>query len=231
MSLFEEKTIRRVKNVLCVAEQGLQTIPYDKVEVMADGPKGVDQITLSIGFTQYGGNLGKVIEEYVKREGQFAGDLAGYVGRMKQTGLAHDHDFLETLRKAGREDPIMGHVQENLFLELYLRPAAAWGMEEKFEEPFSYLIICDSFLHSGSIRPNIRAKFTETTPKGGGREKVWTGDYLRARHDWLQGHKNRLVRNSSYRTKYYLELLKKEDWQLEQVHTVALNGVFPLEVT
>jgi len=231
MSLFEEKTIRRVKNVLCVAEQGIQTIPYDKVEVMADGPKGVDQVTLSIGFTQYGGNLGKVIEEYVKRQGQFASDLAGYVGRMKQTGLAHDQTFLTALRKAGREDPVMGLIQENLFRELYLRPAAAWGMEEGFEEPFSYLVICDSFLHSGSIRPAIRNKFTEATPKGGGREKIWTADYLRARNEWLRDHKNRLVRNSAYRTKYYLELLEKEDWKLEQVHTVALNGVFPLEVS
>jgi chitosanase len=230
MSLFEEKIIRRVKNVLCVAEQGLQTIPYDKVEVMADGPKGVDQITLSIGFTQYGGNLGKVIEEYTRRGGRFSDALAPYVGRMKQAGLAHNPDFLASLRDAGREDPIMGHVQEHLFVELYLRPAAAWGMEEGFEEPFSYLVICDSFLHSGSIRPALRAKFTEATPKDGGREKIWTGDYLRARHAWLQGHKNRLVRNSSYRTKYYLELLERGDWELNQVHTIALNGVFPLEV-
>jgi chitosanase len=230
MSLFEEKTVRRVKNVLCVAEQGLQTIPYDKVEVMADGPKNVDQVTLSIGFTQYGGNLRKVIDEYVIRQGQFSSSLAEYAGRMKESGLAHNQTFLTALRRAGREDPVMGQVQESLFRDLYLKPAATWGMEEGFEEPFSYLVICDSFLHSGSILPSLRKRFTEKTPKAGGREKGWTADYLQARHKWLSGHSNRLVRNSAYRTKYYKELLALEDWKLDRVHEVALNGIFPLEV-
>ena len=49
---------------------------------MADGPNGVKQITLSIGFTQYGGNLGKVIEEYVKR-GKYSELLGKYVSKLR----------------------------------------------------------------------------------------------------------------------------------------------------
>jgi chitosanase len=228
MNLFEEKIVRRIKNVLCVAEQGTQTIPYGKVEIMADGPDDIDQITLSIGFTQYGGNLGKVIDEYARRKGRFSNQLEGH--RMKDAALVENRSFLTALRKAGEEDPVMGEVQEDLFFTLYLKPAAEWGMAEGFREPLSYLVICDSFLHSGSIRSALRGRFAEKTPKGGGREKRWTTDYLRTRHDWLTNHSNRLVRNSAYRTKYYLKLLELDDWNLDQVHTVAMNGVFPLEV-
>jgi chitosanase len=132
------------------------------------------------------------------------------------------------LKKAGKEDPIMGQVQEDMFEKLYMGPAIAWGEKEGFKEPFSYMIICDSFLHSGSIMGFLRERFEERTPNGGGREKVWTKDYLNERHDWLKGHSNSLVRTSSYRTKYYKELLAMEDWQLDAYHTIAMNGIKPL---
>jgi chitosanase len=195
---------------------------------MADGPDDVKQITLSIGFTQYGGNLGKVIEEYKERGGVLGKELGAYLGKMRTAGLVNDSGFKNLLKKAGKEDPIMGEVQEDLFEKLYMDRAIAWGEKEGFVEPFSYLIICDSFLHSGSIMGFLRERFEERTPNGGGREKVWTKDYLNERHDWLKGHSNSLVRTSSYRTKYYKELLALDDWQLDAYHTIAMNGIKPL---
>jgi chitosanase len=229
--MIDEKTIKRIKNVLTVAEQGVQTIPYEKVEVMADGPNDVKQITLSIGFTQYGGNLAKVLEEYKNRRGILGDSLGAYIGKMKTSGLVSNSEFKSLLKKAGKEDPIMREVQEYMFAKLYMKPACEWGETEGFKEPFSYLIICDSFLHSGSILDFLRDKFEEKTPSNGGREKVWTEDYLNVRHGWLTKHSNSLLRTSSYRTKYYKELLAMDDWQLDQYHTIAMNGVMPLLIT
>jgi chitosanase len=226
--MIDDRSIKRIKNVLCVAEQATQTIPYDKVEVMADGPDDVRQITLSIGFTQYGGNLGKVLQAYQEKGGLLGDVLGAYVGRMKSSKLVNDSEFKSLLKKAGREDIIMGEVQEEQFEKLYMGPAVAWGEKEGFELPFSYLIICDSFLHSGSILGFLRERFAECTPAHGGREKVWTTDYLNTRHDWLKNHSNSLVRTSSYRTVYYKELLAMDDWQLDAYHTVAMNGIKPM---
>jgi chitosanase len=228
--MIDDRTVKRIKNVLCVAEQGTQTIPYDKVEVMADGPDDVRQITLSIGFTQYGSNLGKVLEEYKERGGVLGDSLGAYIGKMKTSGLVNNSEFKSMLKKAGKEDPIMGQVQEDMFEKLYMGPAIAWGEKEGFELPYSYMIICDSFLHSGSILGFLRERFEERTPAHGGREKIWTADYLEVRHDWLKSHSNSLVRTSSYRTKYYLELLAMDDWQLDQYHTIAMNGIMPLHI-
>jgi chitosanase len=228
--MLDAKIVKRIKNVLCVAEQGVQKIPYGKVEVMADGPNGVRQITLSIGFTQFGGNLGKVVEAYGKSGGKWAHELMTYAGRMKDKGLVDNREFKSLLAKAGKEDSIMGEIQERLFEELYMGPAIKWGDVNGFVEPYSYLVICDSFLHSGSILSTIRSRFSELVPASGGREKVWTSDYVKERHKWLKGHSNSLVRTSAYRTDYYLELLELGDWELDKVHTIAMNGVFPEEV-
>jgi chitosanase len=229
--IIDDKTVKRIKNVLCVAEQGTQTIPYDKVEVMADGPDGVRQVTLSIGFTQYGGNLGKVLDEYRDKKGILGKDLSAYIGAMKTSGLVKDANFKSLLKRAGKEDPIMGEVQEEMFEKLYMGPAIKWGEDEGFKLPFSYLIICDSFLHSGSILGFLRQRFDEVTPKNGGDEKIWTTSYLNVRHKWLKEHSNDLLVTSSYRTKYYKELLDKDDWQLDAYHTIAMNGIKPLLIT
>ena len=227
---INEKTVRKIKNVLSVAEQGVGRIPYEKVEVMADGPNGVKQITLSIGFTQYGGNLGKVIEEYVKREGKYSEQLGTYVSKLKSTDTVYDKKFKNYLSLAGKEDSVMGEVQEELFEKLYMGPAIRWGEKEGFTEPYSFLIVCDSFLHSGKILASIRNKFSEKTPANGGRERLWIESYVNARHIWLSGHSNSLIRSSSYRTKYYLDLLKLGDWNLDKIHTVTMNGVKILEI-
>jgi hypothetical protein len=69
---FDPKHIKLIRNVLTIAEQGTQTIPYGKVEVMNDGPGDKAQVTLSIGFTEYGGNLKRVLARYVDRGRAFS---------------------------------------------------------------------------------------------------------------------------------------------------------------
>jgi len=217
-------SIKRIKNILCLAEQGVQTIPYDKVEVMADGPNGIRQVTLSIGFTQYGGNLGKVLVEYNRRGGQLGAELSGY--KMNNSGLPSNAQFKALLKKAGN-DPVMQATQEDLYTSLYIGPAIRWGEAEGFVEPLSYLVMCDSFLHSGSILGFLRQRFAEKTPKAGGLEKVWIRDYVNARHAWLAGHASQLLQNTVYRTNYLKALIAKEDWGMDSANTVAMNGIMP----
>ena len=219
-----EIEIAKIKNVLNIAEQGTQSIPYGKVEVMPDGPKGINQITLSVGFTQYGGNLGKVIDEYLVRGGVQTG-LGRY--KMGDSGLAYNSTFKGLLKLAGN-DPIMQSVQEELYVSLYIGPAIKWGESEGFVEPLSFLVICDSFLHSGSILTFLRNRFTERTPKWGGDERAWIIAYIDVREKWLATHSNKLLRNTTYRTRYYRELANLGDWGLLEHHKLAMNGIKPL---
>jgi chitosanase len=220
---MDELSIKRIKQVLCIAEQGVRTIPYGKVEVMADGPNGVRQVTLSIGFTQYGGNLGKVIDDYLKKGGKHE-ELKKY--KMSDSGLPSNAAFKQSLKDAG-SDPIMQEVQEEKYVSLYIGPAIKWGETEQFTLPLSFLVICDSFLHSGSILTFIRNRFEEKTPRMGGDEKKWITQYTHARQNWLATHSNKLLNNTVYRTKYFNELIAMDDWNLDQSHTVAMNGLKP----
>ena len=65
--MLNEREIQKIRNVLIVAEQGTTKMRYKDVYIYRDGPGQVRQITLSIGFTQYG-NLGRVLYEYVAGE-------------------------------------------------------------------------------------------------------------------------------------------------------------------
>jgi len=215
--------ISKIKNVLNVAEQGTQSIPYGKVEVMPDGPGGVNQVTLSVGFTQHG-NLGRVISEYLARGGVQTG-LGRY--KMGDSGLPYNSTFKGLLKLAGN-DPVMQAVQEELYVSLYIGPGIRWGEAEGFVEALSMLVICDSFLHSGSILTFLRNRFPEKTPKWGGRERVWISQYIDVREKWLATHSNKLLRNTTYRTQYYRELVALNDWGLLEHHKIAMNGIKPL---
>src|SRR5258708_15490930 len=214
----DELTVKRVKNILCLAEQGTHTIPYGKVKVRPDGPGGKRQITLSVGFTQYGGNLSKVIVEYQKRGGIHATELVSY--SLSSPSLPENAKFKDLLKKSG-SDPIMQAVQEDLYTSLYIGPALKWAEDEGLKEPLSLLVICDSFLHSGAIPRLLRSRFPEESPKNGGDEKAWITAYTRERQKWLGSHFTKLLQTAGYRTKYFHELFPLEDSGPEQAHTGA----------
>lgn len=223
---MNQRELTKIRNVLIVAEQGKQKMDYDAVYIYADGPGRVRQITLSIGFTQYG-NLGKVLAAYAKEGGKYGAELGAYVSRMSNPATVNDRKLIETLKKAGA-DPVMQKTQEEMFDLLYLAKAIEWGEKEGFQLPLSFLVIADSFLHSGSILSTIRNKFAEKTPASGGVERDWIEQYVDARHTWLATHSNKLLHNTVYRTKYYKRLISDGDWTLEDYHNVAMNGVKPL---
>jgi chitosanase len=223
--MISDLAIARIQNVLCLAEMNSQTMPYHRTVVMNDGPSQIPQVTYSIGFTQYG-TLADVLADYKKRGGIHAAALAKYPLNSRAT--TNRKSFRDLLAKAGREDQAMRDAQDHIFKTRYLDRAFRWAEAEGFMLPLSYLVIADSFLHSGSMMTFLRQRFAEKTPKNGGNEKKWTADYVKVRHEWLRTHSRPLLRKTIYRTTYLDKLIAMNDWDLDSYHTVELNGTFPI---
>lgn len=227
---FNPAFVSFIREVLTIAEQGTRTIPYSKVEVMADGPNGKNQITLSIGFTEFGGNLKKVVGRYCDKGGVLADKFTSYYPTIGSTPMASNNYFKQLLRDAGKEQ-LMQQVQEDSFEEFYLGPAFRFCKVNNMELPLSFLVVADSYLHSGSVPDFLRKRFPASLPaKTLEGEKQWVREYTNVRHDWLATHSSQLLRNTIYRTNYYKAVIKDEDWQLERAHLVAMNGVKPSKV-
>ena len=84
----------------------------------------------------------------------------------------------------------MAEAQNEQFNKAYLEPAFNWFTKNGFTLPLSFLVISDSYLHSGGIREALRSKFRESPPANGGDEKAWVRSYVEARHNWLSNHSN-----------------------------------------
>ena len=67
----------------------------------------------------------------------------------------------------------MAEAQNEQFNKVYLEPAFDWFTKNGFTLPLSFLVISDSYLHSGGIRAALRSKFKESPPAQGGAEKAW----------------------------------------------------------
>src|ERR1700730_1106374 len=109
-----------IRRVLSVAETGKPEWNSSAVYVYADDNRFTParrQITLSIGFTEGGGNLKKVLERYIEAGGTLAKDLKAFtpgLGDKSRGSLAGNQAFLDLLKKAGT-DEIMKRVQREEF--------------------------------------------------------------------------------------------------------------------
>jgi chitosanase len=193
------------------------------VYVYADGNNGRKQCTLSIGFTADGGNLRKVLERYVEEEGAYGPQLAPYIAALKSGEPGTDPAFISLLKEIGKRDPLMMKLQEEMFERLYLGPAFEWASKYGFALPLSYLVITDSFLHSGSMLGFLMQRFPEKKPNDGGDEQIWIHQYTNTRRDWLAQHSNKILRNTTYRVDCYLKEMGRDNWILEQA-PVVMNG-------
>jgi hypothetical protein len=220
---FDPKYIEFIRRILSVAETDTAKWNPAAVYVYADGNDGRKQCTLSIGFTADGGNLRKVLERYVEAHGAFGPELAPYITLLKEGDPGTDPDFIALLKKVGKEDPLMMTVQEEMFDKLYLGPAFSWAAKYGFGKALSYLVIADSFLHSGSMLSFLMNKFEEKKPSDGGDEQIWIHEYAEARRDWLANHSNKILRGTVYRVDCYLEEMEKDNWDLEQA-PIVMNG-------
>jgi chitosanase len=213
---FDLVLVSFIRRILSTAETGKPEWNPSSVYVYKDDNRFKpprQQITLSIGFTE-SGNLKKVLERYTDKGGVLAEDFAPYLATMgRSSTLASDVRFKNLLREAGSEHA-MKQAQEECFDELYLEPAFTWAFQYGFTLPLSYLVITDSFLHSGSMLPFLMNAFAEKKPVSGGDEKKWINEYLQARKKWLENHSNKILQNTVYRVNCYLIELAKGNWDL-----------------
>jgi chitosanase len=212
-----ESDLDFIRRILSVAECGKPDFPYSEVYVYADDNRFSPprrQITLSIGFTEGGGNLKKVLENYIAAGGALEQDLKPFVPGLGEKGSqAGNQTFIALLKTAGK-DPIMRKVQHEEFDRMYLKPAIKWGESYGFTLNLSFLVIADSYLHSGSMLGFLMNKFPEKKPVDGGDEKKWISQYLAARHDWLKKHSNKILNNTVYRADCYMREAAEDNWSL-----------------
>jgi chitosanase len=224
---MNEPDLEFIRRILSVAECGKPDFPFSEVYIYADDNRfspARRQITLSIGFTEGGGNLKKVLERYIEQGGALAKDLQAFMpgmGDKSRGSLAGNQAFIALLKSAGKEQ-IMQQVQREEFDRMYLNPAIRWGEIYKFTLNLSFLTIADSYLHSGSMLPFLMAKFPEKKPVDGGNEKKWITDYLDARKSWLANHSNKILNGTVYRANCYLIEASKGNWDLQTA--VVMHG-------
>ena len=208
-----------IKKILLAFEQSSTTIKYDAIYKYNDGPDDKKQITLSFGITEYG-NLKTLIKNYCFKNGKYTEEFTPYISKIGSEALVNDSNFLQILKESCSED-IMKECQEQAYDDMYINPALAFCDKNKLVLPLSKLVICDSYLHSGSILTSLRNSFTESVPANGGNEKVWIESYCKARKNWLANHSRTILHNTVYRMDFMLDRIKKGDWELTQSPFVA----------
>lgn len=219
------QTRRFIQRIVNTFETGIPEGRYEALVRQPDGPGGRVQISFGKSQATEHGGLGALLEAYCAAPGHQVSELAAYLPQIGRVALADDARFITLLMRAA-QDPMMRVTQDAFFETAYLEPALAWARRQDFALPLSALVIYDSFIHSGSVLMFLRRRFAERPPGQGGDERAWIQAYLETRHDWLEGHRNRLVRNSAYRTRDMLREVARQNWDLEQ-WPVSANG-FPV---
>lgn len=214
----------KISSIINVFETGSIKGDYANISIYNDGLNGRKQITYGRSqVTQDGGNLKKLLEMYIKDGGIYSEKFHPYLAKMGDGNLYKDIQFLNYLKTAAKEDPIMISAQDKIFDERYWKPAYAWFQANGFKTNLSMLVIYDSFVHSGSILDFLRKRFDEVPPIKGGDEKKWITQYTNTRKTWLANHSNRVLRNTVYRANCFLDQIQKNNWNLDG--EINANGV------
>jgi chitosanase len=211
-----------IKKILLAFEQDSTTIKYDQIYTYEDGPNDIKQITLSFGITEYG-NLHNFIKDYIFSGGANGKFFTPYVDKIGRVSLVHDQDFIRMLKESAK-DPIMQQCQEKAYNEMYIAPAYGWCEKNGFTTNLSKLVVCDSYLQSGSILSLLRNKFAEKVPVSGGDEKNWIKSYCDARLEWLANHSRVALHSTVYRMDFMKARIALDDWDLQKFPMNA-NGV------
>lgn len=217
----------KILKVLNVFETGSTQGKYDNISIYKDGTvngQKVYQITYGRSQTTEYGNLKRLIELYITRNGIFAGAFKPYVNKIgKVPSLRTDVAFKKLLKQAANEDLIMRTTQDEFFDMYYYQPAFNWFAGQKFTTALSLLVIYDSYIHSGSIPDFLRKKFAERTPFNGGNEQTWIKQYVDVRHKWLSEHSNTILQKTIYRTNCFKNQIKNNNWDLAK--DINANGI------
>src|SRR3981189_1086438 len=109
---FDLGLVNYIRRILSVAETDKPVWDPSAVYKYNDGPNQTPQWTLSIGFTEMGGNLKVVIERYLELGGTLAVQFAPYLAVMGKKHIT-DPAFKTLLQQAGKE-PAMVQAQNEI---------------------------------------------------------------------------------------------------------------------
>ncbi|WP_159471143.1 chitosanase [Dyadobacter sp. 3J3] len=217
---------KKIQQIINAFETGTAAGKYDALVIFSDGKNNTRQITFGRSQTTEQGNLKTLIDMYIVRKGKFAKDFAPFTHQIGTVPLVDNTQFKTLLRKSAREDIIMREAQDEFFDILYYTPALAFYTGLKLTQQLSLLVVFDSFIHSGSVLPFLRERFTALPPSRGGDEKTWISDYVKARHAWLATNKKVILQKTVYRTQCFLDQIKNNNWLLDK--PVNANGIMIL---
>lgn len=210
-------------SILSVFETGKPEADYGAVAVLSDGAG------ISYGkhqSTDRSGSLDAIVLRYLDIEGPRSTELRPFLENLEKNDTTTVDpkapvlwpDWMKSLMKLLEElgqDPVMQRAQDEVFTELYWLPAKEQAKAMQLVFPLSWCAVYDSTIHSGPTGvANIRKRFPEKPPSGGGDEKAWTKAYLVARRDWLASHSHPLVRSTVYRMDALLKLVEQDNWEL-----------------
>jgi chitosanase len=208
--------IEKIEHVVNVWETGSPAGRYGAISVGPDGPGRASQITYGRSQTTEYGNLRELVRRYCAAPGARA-DLVAilepYIPRLGQIPFSGDMALKRALVAAG-DDPVMHSVQDTFFREIYFAPALDWMIARHMVLPLSALVVYDSYIHSGHILDEIRARFPEVPPDKGGDERAWIFAYVLERQTWLASHPRTILHGTIYRTRTLAREIFRGNWQL-----------------
>lgn len=228
---FDLDKRRIIWSILSVFETGKPEGDYTTTTVLQDGAG------ITYGKHQAidrSGTLDAIVMRYIDLGGGIHGTaLSSFLPRLasndttkldptnKLTWPLWATDLIALLQTAG-SDPVMQRAQDQVFEELYWNPCFNQCVAMKLIYPLSWCAIYDTCVQSGpSGVANIRKRFPESPPSGGGDEKVWAKAYLTARRKWLAEFHNpdhperdATVRSTIYRMDALLALVAAGNWNL-----------------
>lgn len=209
-----------IKQIIGVFETGSSIPRYDVATILHDGAG------ISYGrhqATDRAGSLDKIVYRYIDLGGKYGNQMRPFLDELAANATTTldpknppvwCREFMELLSKAGKEDPLMAQAQEESIDTSYFYPAESEAISLGLCHSLSYAVVFDSYIHSGGIS-KIRRLFAELPPIRGGDEKEWTHAYVRARRTWLANFPNPIVMKTVYRMDAFLDLIKKDNWDLQ----------------
>ncbi len=218
---MDELIKKLIEHVINVFETGTPEGKYNQVTIYADGKNGTRQITYGRSQTTEQGNLAKLIQLYIKKEGKYAEQFSKYIDKIGKQPLVDNKAFKYLLKTSATDDEIMRSTQDEFFDLAYYNPAYEFFSTNGFALPLSMLVIYDSYIHSGSVPQKLRKLFGEYPPVKGGDEKKWVTSYVDVRHQWLKYHTNPIVQRTTYRTQCFKDQITADNWALDKLPIIA----------
>lgn len=224
MNSLQEKTIKAIVNIF----ETSHILPqYGAIHVDVNEP-GI----ISFGCIQFclsAGSLYELLKRYLaKGERVVFSELLDFLERVRQRDitLAHDKLFISTLI-ASSIDPLMQEAQESFVTDMYWDPAMKRARYVNVSSPLACCIIYDSSVQGsfGKIAEVVQRDMRGliATFKD---EIVWMEKYCTTRKEWLYSRSNPLVRQSAYRPRELLNLVREQQWNLDlplRIHGVTIT--------